>query len=71
MLEELKKLKNNIDFFNESFSDSPDYPEDEMMEIEAYIDSAINHVTNFDWEQHAIDVKDGAEEAHNDAKRDR
>ena len=61
MLEELEKIKEQLLAFKKAHDREADYPEDVYIALEEALYDAQYHIKNFDWEQHSIDLNEGAE----------
>jgi hypothetical protein len=70
MLHNIKNTLKQLELLEEIHSGEPDYPECDMDDAIQALERGIAHIETFDWEQHAIDVKEGAiidaQEARND-----
>jgi len=60
MLHNIKNTWKQLELIEEMHKNEIDYPECDMIDAMQALERAIAHIETFDWEQYAIDVKEGA-----------
>jgi hypothetical protein len=68
LLESLKRLQLMAEEIYETFSDSCELPEDELIEIINHACNGVSHVKNFDYTEYYYQQRQGALEAQQDER---